>query len=238
MRCRKIPVRLRLPKAKSPRKRFHKKPLTFLFLIPSLIGVLLFFVLPFGMVIYYSLVNRPVGGEFVRLDNFKALLDNKAFLLGAKNTGILLAVSVPLAVLLRVVPRTVPYEQCSEVYKKYAEVEGVRASFVKDFWLNDSVAVDVVLLEATDSAGWVRMQKGLGIVPRPPEVEAVSDTNAIDTWLASKDDYTKGKDSVKQNNDLIAVSYYKRKVSVFILESEEQEDAIVTYQLNNTIKNI
>ena len=100
MRCRKIPVRLRLPKAKSPRKRFHKKPLTFLFLIPSLIGVLLFFVLPFGMVIYYSLVNLPVNGEFVGLDNFKALLNNKAFLLGAKNTGILLAVSVPLAVLL------------------------------------------------------------------------------------------------------------------------------------------
>ena len=73
---------------------------TFLFLLPSLLGVLLFFVLPFGMVIYYSLVNRPVGGEFVGLENFKALLDNRAFLLGAKNTGILLAVSVPLAVLL------------------------------------------------------------------------------------------------------------------------------------------
>ena len=73
---------------------------TFFFLVPSLLGVLLFFVLPFGMVIYYSLVNRPVGGEFVGLENFKALLDNRAFLLGAKNTGILLAVSVPLAVLL------------------------------------------------------------------------------------------------------------------------------------------
>ncbi len=73
---------------------------TFFFLVPSLAGVLLFFVLPFGMVIRYSLVNRPVDGDFVGLDNYKALLHNKAFLLGAKNTGILLAVSVPLAVLL------------------------------------------------------------------------------------------------------------------------------------------
>ena len=73
---------------------------TFFFLVPSLAGVLLFFVLPFGLVIYYSLVNRPVDGEFVGLQNFKALLHNKAFLLGAKNTGILLAISVPLAVLL------------------------------------------------------------------------------------------------------------------------------------------
>ncbi|MBR4701218.1 MAG: sugar ABC transporter permease [Oscillospiraceae bacterium] len=52
------------------------------------------------MVIYYSLVNRPVDGDFVGLDNYKALLHNKAFLLGAKNTGILLAISIPLAVLL------------------------------------------------------------------------------------------------------------------------------------------
>ena len=73
---------------------------TFFFLVPSLLGVLLFFVLPFGMVIYYSLVNRPVGGEFVGLENFKALLQNRAFLLGAKNTAILIGLSVPLAVLL------------------------------------------------------------------------------------------------------------------------------------------
>lgn len=52
-----------------------------MFLIPSLAGVLLFFVLPFGMVIYYSLVNRPVNGEFIGLQNFQALLRNKALLL-------------------------------------------------------------------------------------------------------------------------------------------------------------
>lgn len=82
------------------KRRQDRKSASFLFLLPSLAGVLLFFLLPFGMVIRYSLVNRPVDGEFVGLDNFKALLHNKAFLLGAKNTGILLAVSVPLAVLL------------------------------------------------------------------------------------------------------------------------------------------
>lgn len=82
------------------KRRRDRKPASFLFLLPSLAGVLLFFVLPFGMVIYYSLVNRPVDGEFVGLQNFQALLRNKAFLLGAKNTAILLALSVPLAVLL------------------------------------------------------------------------------------------------------------------------------------------
>ncbi len=82
------------------KRRQDRKSASFLFLLPSLAGVLLFFLLPFGMVIYYSLVNRPVDGDFVGLDNYKALLHNKAFLLGAKNTGILLAISIPLAVLL------------------------------------------------------------------------------------------------------------------------------------------
>lgn len=82
------------------KRRQDRKSASFLFLLPSLAGVLLFFLLPFGMVIYYSLVNRPVDGDFVGLYNYKALLHNKAFLLGAKNTGILLAISIPLAVLL------------------------------------------------------------------------------------------------------------------------------------------
>lgn len=81
-------------------RRKRRTGQTFLFLLPSLAGVLLFFVLPFGMVVYYSLVDRPVDGAFVGFQNFQALLRNKAFLLGAKNTAILLAISVPLAVLL------------------------------------------------------------------------------------------------------------------------------------------
>ncbi len=92
--------RFHLPKQGRIIQQFRNKQHTFLFLIPSLQGVALFFVMPFGMVIYYSLVNQPVNGVFVGLENFKNLLENKAFLLGAKNTAILLGLSVPLAVLL------------------------------------------------------------------------------------------------------------------------------------------
>ena len=70
------------------------------FLSPSLIGVLVFFVVPFFVVIYYSLINNPILHEFVGLDNFKALFQNSAFQLAAKNTAIFSAVSVPAAVIL------------------------------------------------------------------------------------------------------------------------------------------
>lgn len=67
---------------------------------PSFIGVLIFFLIPFCIVIYYSVVNNPVMHEFVFLDNFKALFKNTAFITAAKNTAAFSAVAVPLAVVL------------------------------------------------------------------------------------------------------------------------------------------
>lgn len=68
------------------------------FLSPSILGVLLFFVLPFFVVIWYSLVDSPLNQSLVFLDNFKALFRNGAFLLAAKNTLVFSAIAVPLAV--------------------------------------------------------------------------------------------------------------------------------------------
>lgn len=70
------------------------------FLAPSLIGVLIFFVIPFAVVIFYSLVNNPVAKEFVGLDNFIAVIRNQAFQTAAKNTAIFSGIAVPLAVIL------------------------------------------------------------------------------------------------------------------------------------------
>lgn len=86
-------------KSRSPMKKRLRRT-SLLFLSPSLLGVLVFFVLPFFMVVYYSIVSMPVHGRFVGLDNFKALFHNAAFLLGLKNTSILCFLAVPLAVML------------------------------------------------------------------------------------------------------------------------------------------
>lgn len=73
------------------------------FLSPSLLGVGLFFVLPFGVVIYYSLIDGVGSKSFVGIENFIKLFDNSAFLLAAKNTLMFSAFAVPLAVVLAIV---------------------------------------------------------------------------------------------------------------------------------------
>jgi multiple sugar transport system permease protein len=70
------------------------------FLFPSLAGVAVFFILPFFVIVYYSMVNNPVQHEFVFFDNFIALFENSAFRTAAGNTLLFSLVAVPLAVVL------------------------------------------------------------------------------------------------------------------------------------------
>ena len=71
-----------------------------LFLVPSLIGVCIFMVVPFFVVIYYSMIDNPIRKNFVLFENFAKILDNTAFRLAAVNTFKFSAVAVPLAVIL------------------------------------------------------------------------------------------------------------------------------------------
>lgn len=70
------------------------------YLFPSVAGVLLFFVLPFFVVIYYSMVDNPINNEFVFLENFVRVFNNDAFREAAYNTMRFSLVAVPLAVVL------------------------------------------------------------------------------------------------------------------------------------------
>ncbi len=90
---------------KAGKKELRKAKLTStLFLMPSLIGVLLFFILPFLIVIYYSFINNPIQGEFVGLENYIKLFGNYSFKIAAKNTLRFSLISVPLAVIISMLP--------------------------------------------------------------------------------------------------------------------------------------
>ncbi len=62
--------------------------------------MLLFFVLPFLIVIYYSVVDNPISNQFVFFDNYVMVFQNAAFRQAAKNTMMFSLVAVPLAVVL------------------------------------------------------------------------------------------------------------------------------------------
>ncbi len=94
-----------LPKRKYAKNKITRaekklKRSSMLFIAPSFLGILLFYALPFLVIIFYSVVDNPINREFVFLDNFVKLFKNSAFRMAAKNTLIISITALPLAVLL------------------------------------------------------------------------------------------------------------------------------------------
>ena len=94
----------RMDRSREQRKNRRRDFLTSLcFLLPSLLGVGVFFILPFGVVVYYSMIDGVSSRNFVFLENFTRLFENAAFKMAALNTLKFSAMAVPLAVILAVV---------------------------------------------------------------------------------------------------------------------------------------
>ncbi len=71
------------------------------FLCPSFLGVCLFFIIPFAVVVKYAFTD--INGALVHFENFKNLFSNPVFKLAAKNTLTFSAMAVPLSVVLALV---------------------------------------------------------------------------------------------------------------------------------------
>lgn len=79
-----------------PDKRIKRRRIIpWLFLAPSLLGVIWFSVFSFLDVVKRSFQDA-MGGAFVGLDNYRTVLDNPPFRLAAGNTAHFLAVCIPL----------------------------------------------------------------------------------------------------------------------------------------------
>jgi len=74
-----------------------------IFLAPSLIGFLIFFLLPYLLGVYYSLVDNPLSGNFVGITNYINLFNNPSFIKAGINTLTFTCISVPLNILFSLI---------------------------------------------------------------------------------------------------------------------------------------
>ena len=127
---------------------------------------------------------------------------------------------------------TVPYWQCSEVYKRYHKVEGVEAAYVKNFPINDTLTVAVTLLQAADSAGWEYLLQEFNI---PADMVVAAKANpAFDIWVWQiLKDHPETRyvsngdgdgDTVK--TEIMSTSFRKQEVCIFHTQNEEEGDAV------------
>ena len=79
----------------------RKRYVAWAFLLPNLLGVAVFALFPM-LEVLFGAFRSGVGGRWVGLQNFRMVLENRAFRLAARNTGEFMLVCIPL--LLAFVP--------------------------------------------------------------------------------------------------------------------------------------
>lgn len=128
-----------------------------------------------------------------------------------------------------------PSSEVSELYTKYANTEGVEASFVKDFRINDTVFVDVTMLEAEDSVAWALLCKDFD-APIPSQKSQQLIKNGVDLIFSGT--IPKSESEVSTNTymyNVLAISYLSHTLTVFHTINENEKHAVQYYNYDKSI---
>ncbi|MFD1956460.1 carbohydrate ABC transporter permease [Paenibacillus thailandensis] len=193
------------------RHRYRREaPVALLFLAPSLAGFLLFFLVPFGAVLYYSLTDGPVGGNYVGLDNYRTLWESGSFRKALFNSLTFAAVGVPavfaaslgLALLLQgklplrqsfrtvfLLPLVVPVASVTLVWQALFHWNGAMNGLLSDWglapvdWMNTRWAFAVMLaVYVWKNAGYNLVVFLAGLSNIPAELYEAASLDGAGVW--------------------------------------------------------
>lgn len=194
--------------------KFNDKAKDFLksmcFLSPSLLGVGVFFIIPFFVVVYYSVIDGVGSRNFVFLDNFVKLFQNSAFLTAVKNTLTFSFLAVPLAVILSMAlalmlecriplksqfrtfflsPMMVPVASVVLIWQVLFNYNGTVNEFIMLFgadkidWLQtDYAMLVVIILFLWKNLGYFMILFMAGLANIPKELLEVADVEGASEW--------------------------------------------------------
>ena len=122
---------------------------------------------------------------------------------------------------------TVPWDECSEVYRHYAHADGIEATFVHDYRIGDTLTVDVTILHATDSISWGTLKKNFKIY-NPSEQGRQSMARGEDNLEIVKHDI----ENDIYTYDICVASHRDRYIAVFHTSNQSQKDIILDIIIN------
>ena len=203
--------KIKIPKYKMTKKDFIHNLKIQGFILPSLIGVLLFYIAPFFVILYYSVIDNPISKKFVGFQNFIDVFNNEAFRLAAWNTFKFSFTAVPLAVVISLLialvlnekiplssrfrtaylsPMVVPVASIVLVVQVLFDYNGVVNLFVTffggdkiDFLKSEHAMLVIILLFLWKNVGYnmILFLSALGTIPRDAIEVALLDTTS--EWL-------------------------------------------------------
>ena len=111
------------------------------------------------------------------------------------------------------------------LYRQYAARQDLTVAQVKGFQLCDTVKTDVVILVADDSAAWCRLKEEFDI----------RTSEGVTSWMGNiEQPAQRVKRNVRPAWRAMAI-HADRTIAFYRIDTEEQREALMDYQLNELI---
>ena len=147
-------------------------------------------------------------------------------------SALIILAGVLLSAWLYHTPHPLPYSQCSDLFLQYKDTPGIKAAFIKDFPLNDTLTVDVTMLQAKDSATWV---KQIMTICQIENEEDYIPRELMSMLVSKTPPFQPMKEEITDNNLLIGYMH-DLTIGLFHLETTQQYEAIFDHYFNLLIK--
>ena len=156
-----------------------------------------------------------------------------SFLSGWRGTALLCLLILGSAAAVILWPR--PSD--ASLSRHYNHIPGIKATYFKDYPINDTLSINVTLLEALDSAGWRTLRNDFNIAELDPALQQLIDSglDPLFTLRVNKDDYTQSVDSTCPNSQLLAFSYKSQTVTLFHVTNKDELHAVIYHNIDKSI---
>ena len=108
----------------------------------------------------------------------------------------------------------VPHRQVSDLYRHYEHADGIAASYIHNYPVNDTLSLDVTLLEATTDSAWQTLCSDFAISNMVEEMKG-SDPRAVFSRLVNRHDYSQVAFGDSPDAEILAISCDTKTFAVF-----------------------
>jgi hypothetical protein len=144
----------------------------------------------------------------------------------------LLVAAAILAVGVAVWRYTAPQRHVSDLYRRYHNADGIAASYIHNFPVNDTLTLDVTLLEATTDSAWQALCADFALSDIVEEMKKVA-LSAVFSRQVNRRDYTQVVIGDSPDAECLSISCDSRTIAVFHTRNAAEMKAVLHHNLTN-----
>ena len=122
----------------------------------------------------------------------------------------------------------VPHRQVSDLYRRYEHFDGIAASYIHNYPVNDTLTLDVTLLEATNDSSWQALCSDFDISRVVEEMLQIK-PEVVFCRQVNRHDYTQVVLGDSPDAELLTISCATKTLAIFHTSNKNDIRAVFCY---------